>query len=265
MPKGSSKGSKSFQKKVKAIVQAELKDELEEKTAVIGSQSTTFSANIANGNVSAVPNFIRLLPNILQTNGLKQYNGRVGNEIRLKSLNLKMLLQFAAPATIITNESCLGVRVMILKQKDEGSAVGAIGNFQGNKLLENGEIAVPGPAPFSGETINLFQKINRDQFAVRYDKTFYVDRPRQESRGAAAPVQNERLYIDAPSRPTFINKTLTFGKKGLKLTYGDVNSENPTNFPYICVVGYASTLQATPVSNNLLEYTYTANAKYTDA
>ena len=177
MPRGSSKGSKSFQKKVKEIVRDELKDELEEKTALIGLEASSINANIPSGDVTAVPNFVRLFPNILQANSAKQYNGRSGNEIRLKSLNLKMLLQWVNPATSDTNESSLGVRVMILKQKDQMSHLGAISDFQGTKLIENGLITVPGPAPFNGTTINLMQKINREQFAVRYDKVIYMNRP----------------------------------------------------------------------------------------
>lgn len=257
--------SKNFQKQVRSIVQKELKQELEEKTAVIGLGATPITSNIPTGNVSASPNFVRLFPNITQANSAKQYNGRVGNEIRLKNLNIRVLLQFPAPATLVTNEASLGIRVMILKQKGNEDAIEAISNFQGNKLLENGEVVTPGPSAFVGDTINLFQKINRDQFSVRYDKTFYMDRPRSESRGSAPNGEfNERNYIAAP-KPTFINKTLTFGKRGLKLTFGDSAAENPTNFPYFMVLGYSSTTQVIPISNNQMEYTYTANAKYTDA
>ncbi len=257
--------SKNFQKQVRSIVLDELKEELEEKTAVIGLGATAITSTIPNGNVGGSPNFVRLLPNITQANSAKQYNGRVGNEIRLKSLNVKVLLQFPNPATTITNEASLGVRVMILRQKGSDDAIATIGNFQGDKLLENGEVTVAGPAPFAGDTINLFQKINRDQFSVRYDKTFYMDRPRSETRGTESMDKiNERNYIATP-KPTFINKTLTFGKRGLKLTFGDSTAENPTNFPYFMVLGYSSTTQVIPISNGEMEYTYTANAKYTDA
>jgi hypothetical protein len=257
--------SKNFQKQVRSIVLDELKEELEEKTAVIGADATPITSNIPSGNVSASPNFVRLFPFVTQANSAKQYNGRVGNEIRLKNLNIKMLLQFPGPATLITNEASLGVRVMILKQKGTLDANAAIEDFQGDKLLENGAIVTPGPAPFVGDTINLFQKINRDQFSVRYDKTFYMTRPRSETRGSAPNGEfNERNYIDTP-KPVFINKTLTFGKRGLKLTFGNGASDNPTNFPYFMVIGYSSTTQVIPISNNQMEYTYTANAKYTDA
>jgi hypothetical protein len=59
--------------------------------------------------------------------------------------------------------------------------------------------------------------------------------------------------------------TLKFGKQGLKLTFGDGASENPTNFPYIMVLGYASTTGQDVPSNNLIRYSYSATANYTDA
>ncbi|WP_445772346.1 hypothetical protein, partial [Rheinheimera sp.] len=135
--------SKALTKKVKDIVRKELKEELEEKTAVIGLPAVSFNANIPNGNVTASPNFVRLFPNITQANSAKQYNGRMGNEIRLKNLNLKMLVQFVNPGTPTPNESQLGIRVMILKQRDQNSHIGAISDFQGDKLIENGYIVTP--------------------------------------------------------------------------------------------------------------------------
>ena len=43
----------------------------------------------------------------------------------------------------------------------------------------NNRLLTPGPAAFSGTTFNLLQKINRDQFSVRYDKVLYLKRSRE--------------------------------------------------------------------------------------
>ena len=265
--KGLKMPSKNFQKQVRQIVQKELKQELEEKTAVIGMKAVSVNSNIPNGNVSASPNFVRLLPFISQSAAAKQYNGREGNEIRLKNLNLKLLLNWVNPATQDSNEIGMGIRVMILKQRDENSATGAISNFQGQKLLENGEITVPGPSSFTGTTLNLFQKINRKQFAVRYDKVHYITRDREIRRTGAngVPLQYSDTAGVTTNKPIYINKTLTFGKRGLKLTFGDSASDDATNFSYFAVIGYANTFNDATPDNNLIEYTYTANAQYTDA
>jgi len=259
MPKKGSVGSKRFVKNVKTIVREELKDELEDKVGVIGFANEKIdTAAIPHGDVATSSNFIKLLPFISQ--GLGQYNNRIGNEIRLKHIDIKMLLQYAdAAGSGNYRDQSVGIRVMILRQKDNNDSVGFIEDAQTDKLLENGSIIAPGPSNFSGTTLNLVQKINREQFSVRYDKVFYMDRAREFNTGANTYVFNR------PPRPTIMSHRLTFGKQGLKLTYGNAASENPTNFPYVMVLGLASTMDATAPSNNIVEYSYTANATYTDA
>lgn len=243
---------------VKAIVNKQLSKELEEKVAVIGERNAQATANIPDGNVSSSANFISLLPPIPQGDG--QYNHRVGNEIRLKRLDLTCLLQYKdAAGSGNYKDQSLGVRVMILKQKDNNDEAGFRADAQTDKLLENGSIVTPGPSGFTGTTLNLVQKINREQFTVRYDKVHYIDRPREFNTGANTYVFNK------PPRPTIIKKQLSFGKNGLKLTFGSAGSINPTNWPYVMVIGYASTMDNAKPSDELLEYTYSANAVYSDA
>lgn len=249
------KSSKRFEKNVKAIVREELQDELEDKVAVVGLTDTNVTTpDIPTGNVGASTNFVKIMPLIQQ--GLAQYNNRVGNEINLKSIDIKMLLNtnFSQASTSVLSESGLGVRVMILRQKDQNSQLGLIDDFQGNKLLENGAILSPGPASFTGNTFNLVQKINREQFSVRYDKVFYIDTPYRLSNSTTLPPKTKVMQ-----------HTLKFGKKGLKLTFGDGLSQNPTNFPYVMVIGYASTTSANKPPDGIVRYSYTANANYTDA
>lgn len=248
----------TFEKKVKKIVNKELQVELEEKVGVVGDRVGIFTAAIPSGNVGSSGNFISLLPPIEQ--GIGQYNRRVGNEIRLKRVDLTMLLNYKdSSGTGNYNDQSVGVRVMILKQKDNNDEAGFRSDAQTDKLLENGSIIAPGPSNFSGTTLNLVQKINREQFTVRYDKVHYIDRPREYNSSGG------QLVFNKPPRPVIIKKSLTFGEKGLKLTFGNGVSVNPTNFPYVMVIGYASAMTTSAPSDNLLEYTYSANSKYTDA
>lgn len=251
------KGSKrSFEKKVKELVREEIAVESENKVAVIGFNDTEVNTpSIPAGDVAASTNFIKLMPLIKQ--GTAQYNQRVGNEIRLKSLSIKMLLNLALSdlTTQETKNTAIGVRVMILRQKDENSQLGVISNFQGSKLMEQGSILAPGPGSFDGDTWNLVQKINREQFAVRYDKTFQLD----------APHRFDNTGVQFPCKTKIMSHTMRFGKQGLKLTFGDGASENPTNFPYIMVIGYASTATSAAPDGDLVRYSYTSNASYTDA
>ncbi len=254
------KKSMNFTKKVQDIVRDEMQEELEEKHALIGESNTRItSASIPTGNVAGFTNFVRLLPEITQGDG--QYNERVGNEIRLKHLDITMLLQYTAgedfPTPVDYQDSSVGVRVMILRQKDDNAFAGAIANFQGNKLLENGPAG--GPAPYNALTFNNLQKINREQFAVRYDKTFYIDRTvgYNESGG--------QLAFNRPPRPVVMKHRLTFGKEGRKLTFGDAASTEPSNFQYFMVIGYASTIDNIALNDGILQYSYSANSEYTDA
>lgn len=245
-------------KTVKQIIRDEIQEELENKVAVVGQIAQPFTAAIPSGDVTASTNFIKLFPLIEQGDG--QYNSRIGNEIRLKSLDIKMLLQYrdGAGGTSYKDQS-LGIRVMILKQKDDNTQEGALENFQGDKLLENGQVVTAGPGSFTGSTINLVQKINREQFAVRYDKVHYISRSREYNNGGT------ELMFNRPSKPTIISHKLTFGKNGLKLTFGNGLSNSPTNFPYFMVVGMASTYENASPSPNIVNYTYSSNADYTDA
>jgi len=255
--------SKTQTRAIKQIVKEELQNELEDKVGVIGLNDVDIpTPSIPNGNVAASANIVRIFPLIDQGDG--QYNERIGNEIRLKHLDIKMLLNYALAnnSTGDNEDAEVGVRVMILKQKDQQSAAGVVTDFQGNKLLENGLTALSaGPAQFTGQTFNLLQKINREQFTVKYDKVFYLAAPYRQSSGGATTVSQSFL----PPRCKVMSHRMTFGKGGLKLTYGNGTSSDPTNFPYFIAIGYASTVSNSVPSNNLIRYSYTANCKYTDA
>lgn len=250
----------TFAKKVKAIVHEELQEELEEKHGLIGESNTRITtATIPFGNVAGFTNFIDIFPPITQGDG--QYNQRVGNEIRLKHIDITMLLQYAAgddfPAPVDYQDASIGVRVMLLRQKDANSFANAKENLQGNKLLENGPAG--GPSSYNALTFNNLQKINREQFAVRLDKTFYIDRNVGYNASAG------QLAFNRPPRPVVMKHRLSFGKQGLKLTFGDALSTNPTNLPYFLLVGYASTIDNIAPNDGIIQYSYSANSQYTDA
>lgn len=265
MSKTKSTRQRNFNKKVQDIVREELQEELEDKHALKGTDSTFLpSPSIPSGNVGSNANFFKLLPQIQQGDG--QYNERIGNEIRLKHLDISMLFQwnygviFPEPSPLDYKDGSIGLRVMILRQKDNNASSGALANFQGDKLLENGNQVTGGPSDFNGRTLNLFQKINREQFSVRYDKVHYMDRAMMVNG-----TQVGNIAFNRPPRPVFAKHRITFGKNGLKLTFGNVASTEPTNFPYFLVMGYVSTIDSGAPSNNIIKYNISSNAVYTDA
>lgn len=223
---------------------------------------------IDTGNVNLLANFIKLFPQITQ--GVRQYNSRLGNEIRLKSLDLNMLINYDLLMERVNSskeaDCSIGVRVMILKQKDQNSADGAIDNFQGDKLLENGAITTAGPASFTGLNFNLVQAINREQFTVKYDKVIHMTAPftnKADPDGSNVPPDAAQPVLFLKTK--VIKHRMKFGKHGLKLTFVNADSEFLTNFPYFMVIGYASNVFLLEPSDRLIQYFYSSNAKYTDA
>ena len=117
MPRGKSKSNKkSFDKRVKDIVIKEMKDELEEKKALISYDNNTLNANIPSGDVTASFNYMRLLGPIDQisfsntTGDEGQYNMRVGDEISLKHVDIKGFVSMN-DLTLAQQQNCrVGVR-----------------------------------------------------------------------------------------------------------------------------------------------------------
>jgi hypothetical protein len=257
MPKKTA--SKGFEKKVKEIVRKELATEIEHKTAVIGTNSTIVdTASIPDGDVQASDNFHPIMP--LLDRGSAGYNQRLGSEVRLKHIDLKYLFNWVdGDGSNNYRDQAIGVRIMILKQKDNMNNLEALTDFRGNQLLENGAISTAGASAFVGNTFNLLQKINRDRFTVRYDKVHYMQRAREFNSS------NGSLSHNYAPKPATGSKRLTFGKQGLKLKYATDSATKAVNFPYFICIGYASTMGSSTPSSDLIEFSYTANAKYTDA
>lgn len=260
-----SASSQRFKKSVKQIVRDELAVELEDKKALISYDNITLNPNIPSGDVQSSTNYMRLLGPVDQISYAQTaqdqggYNMRVGDEIMLKRLDIEGFVSMN-DLTIAQQQNCrIGVRVMILKQRDENTDVGFVENSHADKLLMNGELSVPGPGSFTGRPLNCIQEINRDLYAVRYDKTFYLA---TSLDGDGQATQNM-----GPVKPTlkFFKHKLTFGKRGLKLKYIDGNSDTPNNFPYVMVVGYTNLVDNSVASNGQVNITMNSVATYTDS
>ena len=265
----SAPNSKRFQKSVKAIVREELKEEIEEKHALISYDNNQLSANIPSGDVSSSTNYMRLLGPIdqmsyaLPSSSGEQggYNMRQGDEIMLKSVDIKGFVSYADLTINQQINTRLGVRVLILKQRDENTDVGFVSNSHADKLLLNGELSTPGPGSFTGRPLNCIQAINRDLYAVRYDKTFYLNQSLQIN--GTTNVNRSTAGTDHTLR--FFQHKLTFGKRGLKLKFTDGNSDTPNNFPYVMVVGYTNLVDDASANDNQVNITMSSVATYTDS
>lgn len=267
MPRIPKAPSKRFEKSVKEIVREELNEELEDKKALISYDNNTLNANIPFGDVSGSMNYMRILGPIDQVSysqtaqGQGGYNTRVGDELMLKHVDIEGFVSFNDLTINQEVNTRVGVRIMILKQRDENSDVGFVSNSHANKLLMNGELSTPGPGSFTGRPLNCIQAINRDLYAVRYDKTVFLNQPVQTTTGT-------NVYRNAGSTENtlrFFQHKLSFGKRGLKLKYSDGNADTPNNFPYLLVVGYVNLVDDAAATNGSINITMNSVATYTDA
>lgn len=267
-PKGV-KNTKRFEKSVKAIVHDELQQELEEKNAITDYAGIPLLTTIPSGVVlNGQGNFFKLMPEVFQsTQGAtgSAYNERIGNEIVLKELDIHGFLNYvptSIPTISINPENAkLAVRVMILKAKQINDQETLFDNMPTDGLIRFGtqSTGLGGPIPYQGLPLDSFRDINRDAFAVRYDKVHYLNGPTL-LQGTTSP--NVSLV---PSGLKMFRHKMTFGKKGLKLKYTASSDTEANNFPYFMVMGYSSMSANAVPSNGLVQATFNISSKYTDA
>ncbi len=264
-PKGM-KNTQRFEKSVKKIVQDELADEIEEKHALIDYANIDIKRAIPSGVVlNGQGNFFKLMPLVEQsTTGEagRAYNTRIGNEINLKEIDIKGMLSYGASNASQTNyeDAKIAVRVMILRAKEINDVETLFDNMPTDTLIRFGNTTGTsnGPTNFNGFSIDPFRSINRDTFAVRYDKVIYLDAP-VLLPGTTAP----DLSV-IPSRSKFFSTKLKFGK-GLKLKYSTSTDVDANNFPYFMVMGYGSQTGGGTPADNLAVVNMSCVGTYTDA
>lgn len=271
--KASPRNTKRFEKSVKKIVLEELAEEIEEKHAICEYENIAMDRNIPSGQVfnagssGSTGNFYKILPEIEQSatgEAGRAYNTRIGNEIKLKSIDLHGYLSHADDATqdISLPNSRLAVRVMILRAKEINDGEVLFNNMPTDTLLRFGNFqatGASGPAPFGGFVLDPWRDINRDTFSVRYDKTFQVNAP-----VLITGLTNTTAGV-IPSTTKVFRHKLTFGQKGLKLKYSASTDLEPNNMPYFLCVGYSSTTGTSAPANDKVKMTLSCVGTYTDA
>jgi len=268
MPRPRKGNKKTFEKNIKDIVKKELADELEEKHAITDYSSVFIKRDIPGGVVlNGQGNFFKILPEIDQSptgQAGRAYNTRIGNEINLKSIDIMGAINYAnsnAAQTVYENAK-LAVRVMILRAKEVSDLELCFDNMPTDTIIRFGgqTFASPnGSRPFTGFPLDAFRSINRDTFAVRYDKVHYLDAP------VLLPGSTQPDLSVVPSRSKIFKHKLSFGKNGLKLKYSTATDVEANNFPYFMVVGYSSMSGTGQPDNDLVSMTLSCVGTYTDA
>ncbi len=269
MPKSKAqpRNSKRFEKSVKTIVRKELNEEIEEKHAITEYVDVFCKRAIPSGTVlNGQGNFFKILPEIDQSvtgEAGRAYNTRIGNEINLKEIDIKGHISYAnsnAAQTVYQNGK-LAVRVMILRAKAINDQELLFDEMPTDTLIRfgsQGAGTANGVGSFGGFSLDAFRDLNRDTFAVRYDKIIYLDAP------VILPGATQPDVTVVPSRSRLFSHKLKFGQNGLKLKYSAQADVNPNNFPYFMVVGYSSMSSGSPPDDNLVRATISCVGTYTD-
>lgn len=239
MRKQSSKPSKSFVKKVQRIIHKDT----ETKVVVYSSNATAF-----NQQINSTGDALRLMPQI--ANGTAE-NQKIGNVIRLQSLNIRGVLTFAYQTS--SPNTRIGVRLLVLKAKRFSDWNQAATDLATNytRLLEGST------AGFTGLVSDFNTPINHDYFSVVKDKRFYIS---QSLQSVATTVN------DTVNTTKFINFNVPYSRRNVVYDQ-DFSATEPINYPYFMCLGYckldgsAADLPAT----TYLTLQYTATAKYEDA
>lgn len=268
MPGKSKNPRKPLKKQIQDVVREQLDHEIEVKYGLKDDPDNILSKSIASGNVAGNANFFRMMPNIHQSGNtpagtpeVGQYNQRIGNEIILKRLRIHGNIGYNSSNSDVTNfeNAKLAVRVMVLRAKNISDVQELFAQMPTDTLLRFGGDTTNGVGSFGGFTMDSFRDINRNTFAVRYDKIHYLNAP-VIFPGTTAP---DVSLI--PSGLRIIKHELTFGKNGLKLKFEKNTDLQPNNMPYFMVIGYTSMSSGSQPLDGLVRASFSFVSEYTDA
>lgn len=242
--------AKAFRKKVLSVVSRKAENKL---------IATSINNSILNDAPTSSSNIMQILPNMLNGTGTNQ---RVGDEVTLKSFNVKLLLDHAPPITANSAaHTYYGIRVMIVQPKQfrGWSQISANADSWLASLFRDGATNI-GFNTASPKAVLM--PINTDEITVYYDKVYYENFV-TISQSATAPT----TYITSYNQTQWGHKELSINLKvnGKKLRYdASVNSGlTPTNFNPCLVVGICN-LNGTTVTSSNMNFSMYSVVKFED-
>lgn len=212
-----------------------------------------------NSGIDAVGDLTQIIPGISQGFGENQ---RVGNIIRLKSLNVRGYVKLDVnEVTDSTKLPNVMVRMMIVSMKVAPS-------FQDAQSLSSkiGTLLMKGSTTtaFAGNLQDIFAPINRNVFTVHADKRFYLKQDYLNVAGASAP--STTIAQDISKTVKFFNITIK-GKNKVIRYDEDVGSDIlPTNFGPFLLLGYSYLDGSSPdVLDTKVGLCFDSTLNFTDA
>lgn len=237
----SNKPSKSFTKKVQAIISKNV----ETKHAYYTAVSVSKNAGITTGTDA-----MQLLPNIVE--GTSSHN-RLGDQTRAQFLTVKGFI--ASNILISAASTCrLGIRLMIVQPKQYSNFAQIIANaaIWMQYLLKKGGTTTA----FTGATPDLMADVNTDAITCYYDKIFYVNTPYLLTGVGDVTVNNSIK---------FFSKTFKLRNKLLKYDDNVDSGLTPVNYNPVLLLGYVRLDGSGPSADDHMNISYDSYLHYEDA
>lgn len=223
-----------------------------------GNSLTFFNSGIDNAG-----DMLQVIPNIAQSTA---DNGRIGDQIRSKNLNIRGYIKLninaasgtAGDSTTLPNVIARLMVVSIKSRANYTDAAAGVGFLA--TLLKKGGTTVG----FTGLLSDINAPINTDVFTVHADRKFYLNQSYVNAIGASVPSQY--LAQDIKNTVKFFNINVKCKNRLLKYDEDVSSGLLPTNFGPMLLLGYSYLDGSSPdtLSTNLgLQYITTMN--YEDA
>lgn len=186
--------------------------------------STGDSLVKCNSGIDSTGDMFQVIPNITQSTA---DNGRIGDQVRAKSLNIKgfVKMDIGTPlnGTAIPTVLC---RMMVVSLKSKPNYTEASSSSAPlASLLKKGGVTTN----FNGYLRDIYAPINTDLFTIHHDRKFYL---RQDyNNGAAGPMDISRTI-------KFFNLPVRCKNRLLKYDSAVSSGLLPTNFGPMILFGY---------------------------
>lgn len=214
----------AFTRNVKAV----LSSLAENKQAFI---STGDSLTFFNSGINSTGDMLQVIPNITQSTA---DNGRIGDQIRAKSFNIKGYVRLVSNNSVNTTTlSQVYVRMMVLSLKSKANYTEATSSATPlNSLLKKGGTTTA----FTGVLSDIMAPINTDLFTVHQEKKFVL---KQDWIVQPATAGLNSTAADISKTVKFFNMKMRCKNKLLKYDSGVSSGLLPSNYGCFLVMGYS--------------------------
>lgn len=244
--------SKTFVKKVKTV----LHNQAETKMAY--HTSSNAGLTYFNSGINSTGDMLQIIPSISQSTA---DNGRIGDQVRAQSLNLKGYLKFDLGTTPNdTATPTVVARLFIVSLKPKANYTEATSSATAlSGLLKKGGSTVA----FTGVLSDIYAPVNTDLWTVHHDRKFYLS---QSFLNQPAGSGVGMVSVDARNTVKFFNLNVKCKNKLLKYDANISSGLLPVNYGPIFMLGYSYLNGASPDTLSIkLGTQYDATMTYEDA